>query len=86
MLEKLAEAQGYGTISQLLEAWIRVHPAAINEAFNGEIRHRETGPETDFFQERKCGNVGFPLVRPPGFEPGSPAWQADVLARLDYGR
>ena len=26
------------------------------------------------------------LVRPPGFEPGSPAWQADVLARLDYGR
>ena len=32
------------------------------------------------------GTVGSPLVRPPGFEPGSPAWQADVLARLDYGR
>ena len=26
------------------------------------------------------------LVRPPGFEPGSSAWQADVLTRLDYGR
>ena len=25
-------------------------------------------------------------VRPPGFEPGSSAWEADVLARLDYGR
>ena len=27
-----------------------------------------------------------PLVRPPGFEPGSSAWEADVLAKLDYGR
>ena len=26
------------------------------------------------------------VVRPPGFEPGSSAWEADVLARLDYGR
>jgi hypothetical protein len=26
------------------------------------------------------------LVRPPGFEPGSSAWQADILTRLDYGR
>ena len=26
------------------------------------------------------------MVRPPGFEPGSSAWQADVLAKLDYGR
>ena len=26
------------------------------------------------------------LVRPPGFEPGSSAWQADVLTKLDYGR
>ena len=26
------------------------------------------------------------LVRSPGFEPGSSAWQADVLAKLDYDR
>jgi hypothetical protein len=26
------------------------------------------------------------VVRPPGFEPGSSAWQADVLTKLDYGR
>ena len=26
------------------------------------------------------------MVRPPGFEPGSSAWQADVLTKLDYGR
>jgi len=25
-------------------------------------------------------------VRPPGFEPGLSAWQADVLTKLDYGR
>jgi hypothetical protein len=26
------------------------------------------------------------MVRSPGFEPGSSAWQADVLAKLDYNR
>jgi hypothetical protein len=26
------------------------------------------------------------VVRSPGFEPGSSAWQADVLAKLDYDR
>ena len=26
------------------------------------------------------------MVRSPGFEPGSSAWEADVLARLDYDR
>jgi integrase len=26
------------------------------------------------------------MVRPPRFEPGSSAWQADVLTKLDYGR
>ena len=25
-------------------------------------------------------------MRSPGFEPGSSAWEADVLARLDYDR
>ena len=25
-------------------------------------------------------------MRPPGFEPGPSAWQADILTRLDYGR
>ena len=32
------------------------------------------------------GAVGSPLVRPPGFEPGLSAREADVLTRLDYGR
>jgi hypothetical protein len=26
------------------------------------------------------------VVRSPGFEPGSSAWEADVLAMLDYDR
>jgi hypothetical protein len=30
--------------------------------------------------------VGFALMRSPGFEPGSSAWEADVLAKLDYDR
>ena len=25
-------------------------------------------------------------MRSPGFEPGSSAWEADVLAKLDYDR
>ena len=25
-------------------------------------------------------------MRPPRFEPGSPAWEASVLTKLDYGR
>ena len=29
---------------------------------------------------------GAPVVRSPGFEPGSSAWEADVLAKLDYDR
>ena len=33
-----------------------------------------------------CLNNKFYMVRPPGFEPGSSAWQADVLTKLDYGR
>jgi hypothetical protein len=26
------------------------------------------------------------MVRSPGFEPGSSAWEADVLTKLDYDR
>ena len=25
-------------------------------------------------------------MRPPGFEPGLPAWKAGIITRLDYGR
>ena len=31
-------------------------------------------------------NFAKKMVRSPGFEPGSSAWQADVLAKLDYDR
>lgn len=30
--------------------------------------------------------LGSRVVRPPRFEPGSPAWEASVLTMLDYGR
>jgi hypothetical protein len=31
-------------------------------------------------------NFAKKMMRSPGFEPGSSAWQADVLAKLDYDR
>jgi hypothetical protein len=31
-------------------------------------------------------NRGAFMVRSPGFEPGASAWEADVLAKLDYDR
>ena len=43
---------------------------------SGQIREGQTCKET---LERW-------LVRSPGFEPGSSAWEADVLAKLDYDR
>lgn len=38
------------------------------------------------FGEVEGGLVEVLLVRPPRFEPGSPAWEASVLTKLDYGR
>ncbi len=34
----------------------------------------------------KICSPGRKLVRPPGFEPGLPAWKAGIITRLDYGR
>ena len=42
------------------------------------------GPKT-LTNGGKCMEMG-KMVRSPGFEPGSSAWQADVLAKLDYDR
>ena len=78
MLQKLAETQGYRSINMLLEVWLRVHPTSINGAHGPQ----ETSLKTSLFSKKQFKT----MVRPPGFEPGSPAWQADVLARLDYGR
>jgi len=44
-LQELAEAQGYRSINQLLEAWLRVYPTNTNE----KIRYQETNPETSPF-------------------------------------
>ena len=75
MLEKLAAAQGYGSINRLLESWIRVHPGVHpttpSGAINEEIRRSETGPETGFFQERKCRNVVSAMVGRAGLEPAT---------------
>ena len=41
--------------------------------------------EKSSFQFSFSTREGF-MVRSPGFEPGSSAWEADVLAKLDYDR
>ena len=83
MLEKLAAAQGYGSINRLLESWIRVHPGVHpttpSEALNPAFRQSETDLKTGFFQERKCRNVVSAVVGSPGFEPGSRTPEARSL-------
>lgn len=39
-----------------------------------------------FVEGLEMSGLWLVLVRSPGFEPGSSAWEADVLARLDYDR
>ena len=46
-----------------------------------KVRNLEKSPRRVPFSNR-----GAPVVRSPGFEPGSSAWEAGVLAKLDYDR
>ena len=47
---------------------------AQNSCFGGSANRTPLQNPSDF------------VVRSPGFEPGSSAWEADVLAKLDYNR
>ena len=60
-LQELAETQGYRSINQLLEAWIRVNPTSKN----GKIRHQETKPLSQKTIQK--------LVDRAGFEPATSA-------------
>ena len=77
MLEKLAAAQGYRSINQLLEAWIRVHPTA----FNGEIRRSETGPNLSPDPKMK---QGFWWWTGGDLNPRPPECKSGVHSRLNY--
>ena len=83
--EILKEAKELGiNIPKACENTLKLYIQAIKNANN------QIFLETLSFQQNKAkekvgiGTVGSELVRPPGFEPGSSAWQADVLdqARL----
>ena len=54
MLHKIAETQGYRSINQLLEVWVRVYPTGIN----GEIRRRETSLKSISFPKRQFKSFG----------------------------
>ena len=53
-LQELAEAQGYRSINQLLEAWLGVYPTSII----GEIKHPKNRPEKGSFPRRKFKSFG----------------------------
>ena len=50
-LQKLAEAQDYRTINQLLEAWLVVYPGVNPTNTNGKIRHPKISLKQAPFQE-----------------------------------
>ena len=68
-LQKLAKAQGYRSINQLLEAWVGVYPGVNPTGINGEIRRQETNPETSPFPKKQFNLV----VDRAGFEPATSA-------------
>ena len=73
----LAIAREYGlNLSKLLETSLIQLLEAKNNA--------QTPNRASFLGTASFTKEG--VVRPPGFEPGSPAWEADVLTKLDYGR
>ena len=71
-----------GTVPHLLTE----QPISLPQALNQEnsLKQAQNRPLSlckGFLSEKRKF-----LVRSPGFEPGSSAWEADVLAKLDYDR
>ena len=65
MLQKLAEAQGYRSINQLLTEWIRVHRGVHPTMIHEENRQSETSLKTGLFPKKQFKFLAGPL----GFEP-----------------
>ena len=59
-LQELAETQGYRSINQLLEAWLRVNPGVNPTSVNGEIRRQKTNPEISPLFKKAIQNFGGP--------------------------
>ena len=86
-LRALAQSQG-ASIAKLIQELLNqsINTTSLKTTYNGAYHPPETGLISSRFSEGSGETVGFPLVRPPGFEPGLSAREADVLTRLDYGR
>ena len=56
-LKKIAEAQGYRSINQLLEAWIRVHPGVHPTLRNGGYPRPETNAVLNAFPKKTFKNL-----------------------------
>ena len=50
-LKKLAEAQGYRTINQLLKAWLKIYLEMHPTTIKGIIGHAETNPKIGLLQK-----------------------------------
>jgi hypothetical protein len=60
--------------------------AGFVKVANNRNRVAEISDHKKIPDQGSFSNRGAFLVRSPGFEPGSSAWEADVLAKLDYDR
>ena len=79
-LQKLAKAQGYRSINQLLEAWLVVYPRVNPTSTNREIRHPEIGLKQAPFQK---GNSEFWWTG-GDLNPRPPECKSGVHSRLNY--
>ena len=76
--ETLKKAHQLGlNVSKCSETALKMYIEALTKA-NSQMQDPSFLGEASFTKEGS--------MRPPGFEPGSSAWQADVLTKLDYGR
>ena len=79
-LQELAEAQGYRSINQLLEAWIGVYPRVNPTNMNREMKRQEMNLKSASFQK---GNLKFwSLGR--DLNPRPSPYQGDALTGLGH--
>ncbi len=63
-----------------------VEPQALAVCGDGDVCQGIDGTQKSKVWVHSLFDLGMKMVRPPGFEPGLPAWKAEIITRLDYGR
>ncbi len=63
-----------------------VESQALAVCGDGDVCQGIDGTQKSKVWVHSLFDPGMKMVRPPGFEPGSQAWKAGIITRLDYGR